>query len=172
MSHWNDAIALCSNLSMQRHVFFCLNELLLLVKSHILLFLFVATVLCGHCFLIFVLSRENCFHFYSNPVSRRNIIKRLFQCFRLRITQRYELTANTGIYRGGGPAGGGWVGGLSIKHVDAWVSVSDLMWHQTQRRGRFIHSVVTAAGHCIASEWRERERERKWLCYHLPFHTW
>lgn len=35
---------------------------------------------------------------------------------------------------------------------------SDLMWHQTQRCGRFIHSVITAAGHCISPGDREWQR--------------
>lgn len=35
-------------------------------------------------------------------------------------------------------------------------SVSDLMWHQTQRGGGFIHPVITAAGHCIAAKEGDR----------------
>lgn len=35
-------------------------------------------------------------------------------------------------------------------------SMSYLMWHETERGGRFIHSVIAAAGHCIASEGEEK----------------
>lgn len=36
------------------------------------------------------------------------------------------------------------------------IYMSDLMWHETERGGRFVHSVIAAAGHCIASEGGEK----------------
>lgn len=41
------------------------------------------------------------------------------------------------------------------------VCASNLMWHQPERGGWFIHSVIAAAGHCIASDDGERKKERK-----------
>lgn len=41
---------------------------------------------------------------------------------------------------------------------------SDLMRHQTERGGWFVHSVITAAGHGIASDGRERQKEDYRTC--------
>lgn len=43
-------------------------------------------------------------------------------------------------------------------------SMSDLMWHETERGGRFVHSVIAAAGHCIASG--EEEKGHKYIYLH------
>lgn len=49
--------------------------------------------------------------------------------------------------------------------VCVYMCVSDLMWHQAQRSGRFVHAVITTAGHCIASG---RRKERRLICLLTP----
>lgn len=42
--------------------------------------------------------------------------------------------------------------------------VSNLMRHQTEGGGWFVHSVITAAGHGIASDGGERQKEDYRTC--------
>lgn len=48
--------------------------------------------------------------------------------------------------------------------------MSDLMWHETERGGRFVHSVIAAAGHCIASE--GEEKGHKFIYLHMLVQFW